>query len=132
MNIKKLLEDLAAFDYNVNIIQEDKNQYGELEELKFSLDYKGNTYYIDVHCMDLDEEDNYHLHVYTGEEMLDEQEIADAWFDSSFGSTGGDELNIVLDHSKGSFTDEVRETELENAIMDVVAEHMVEVTSHDE
>lgn len=130
MDIKKLLEELTNLEDTVEILKEEKNEYGELEELVFHINQDGILYYVQCYAPNLDEEDNYHLIVYSDADMTDACEITDAWFDSTLGGYGGDELTIIKD-DKAIFTDDARNFELEDAIMNVVAEHMVEVVSHD-
>lgn len=115
---KQVKEEIS----NVKILTKDVNENNELLNLEFEVAYDNETYYIECYAIDLDNSDDYAIHVYKTEaqELSDETEVAKGYIDSTGGSYTGDEL-AFYDYDNDY-------SELKDKIEQVIMDNMVEVS----
>ena len=105
---------------NVKIIEKELDEDGNLIDLDFEIVYNGDIYYVECYAVDLDQTDDYVIHVYKTEarQLSDETEVAKGYMDSTGGSTYGDELTFY--DYENDYSELI--SEIENIIMDNMEE----------
>lgn len=112
---KQVKEEIS----NVKILTKDVNDDNELLNLEFEVVYNNEIYYIECYAIDLNNSDDYAIHVYKTEaqELSDETEVAKGYIDSTGGSYTGDELAFYdYDNDYSELIDKIEQVIMDNMV----------------